>query len=65
MKYAYIHLEAHMVTRTYTPLIGVTSETNVNHNSNFYEYDKLQRLHIIRDQEGNIIKRTDYEYKGN
>ncbi|WP_375560561.1 hypothetical protein ACE193_23165 [Bernardetia sp. OM2101] len=58
-------LEAHMITRTYTPLIGVTSETNVNHNSTFYEYDELQRLHIIRDQEGNIIKRTDYEYKGN
>ncbi|WP_338767569.1 hypothetical protein WAF17_06070 [Bernardetia sp. ABR2-2B] len=58
-------LEAHMITRTYTPLIGVSSETNVNHNSNFYEYDALQRLHIIRDKEGNIIKRTDYEYKGN
>ena len=56
-------LEAHMITRTYTPLIGVTSETNVNHNSNFYEYDELQRLHIVRDQKGNIIKRNDYEYK--
>ncbi len=58
-------LEAHMVTRTYTPIIGVSSETNVNHNSNFYEYDALQRLHIIRDQEGNIIKRIDYQYKEN
>lgn len=56
-------VEAHMITRTYTPLIGVTSETNVNHNSTFYEYDALGRLHIIRDQEGNIIKRIDYQYK--
>jgi len=53
-----------VTTITYAPLIGVTSETNVNNRTVYYEYDKFNRLQIIRDQDNNIIKRICYNYKG-
>ncbi len=54
---------AQMVTSTYEPLIGVTSECDVNNNITYYEYDVLGRLHIIKDKYRNILKTYDYRFK--
>jgi hypothetical protein len=51
-----------MSTYTYKPLYGVTSETDFNGKTNFYEYDGLQRLKNIKDYQGNIIKNFQYNY---
>jgi hypothetical protein len=51
-------------TLTYSPLIGVTSETNINNRTVYYEYDNYNRLKLIRDQDSNIVKRICYNFKG-
>lgn len=50
-------------TITYKPLIGVTSETDINGRTVYYEYDAFHRLRIVRDKDQNIIKRYDYKYQ--
>lgn len=57
--------DAHMTTYTYEPLVGMTSTTGVNHTSTHYEYDRLQRLEIVRDHHKNIIKAYEYEQQVN
>ena len=54
---------AHMVTYTYNPLIGKTSETDINNVTTFYEYDELFRLKCVKDQNGNIRKNYIYHLK--
>ncbi len=50
-------------TYTYIPQVGVTSETNPNNVTIYYEYDNMGRLNLIRDNEGNIVKTFKYQYK--
>jgi hypothetical protein len=57
-------LNAEMSTATYLPLIGMTSQCDINNKVVTYEYDGLIRLKDIRDQDGNIIKTMDYHYQG-
>jgi hypothetical protein len=52
-----------MTTYTYAPMIGVTSVTDANNQTAFYEYDSFNRLFMIRDFEGNILKRYTYNYQ--
>jgi hypothetical protein len=52
-----------MTTYTYQPLIGMTSQCDVNNRITYYEYDNFNRLKLIRDQDKNIIKTFDYKYK--
>lgn len=50
-------------TYTYKPLIGMTSKTDSNGFSIYYEYDSLGRLMFIRDHNNNILKYFNYNYK--
>jgi YD repeat-containing protein len=55
---------AQMTTYTYSPLIGITSQCDVDNRVTYYEYDGFQRLKDIRDQDGNVIKTLKYHYIG-
>lgn len=54
---------AQMTTYTYTPLVGMTSQCDVNNRITYYEYDGLARLKRIRDQDQNILKSLAYQYQ--
>lgn len=54
---------AQMTTYTFDPLVGMTSQCDANNRIIYYEYDGLQRLKLIKDQFGNIIKTYEYNYK--
>lgn len=56
-------LDAQMTNYTYSPLIGVTSVSDINNKPTTYEYDGLGRLSIVRDFLGDILKKYDYHYK--
>jgi YD repeat-containing protein len=53
--------DAQMVTYTYDPLVGKTSETDANNATLYYEYDEFNRLKCVKDQAGNV--RTGYQYR--
>ncbi|MNS35241.1 hypothetical protein D3C72_673920 [compost metagenome] len=55
--------DAQMITYTYEPLVGMTSSTDAKGKTTYYVYDGFQRLKWIKDQEGNILKTTDYHYQ--
>ncbi|WP_436516214.1 hypothetical protein [Ekhidna sp. To15] len=48
----------------YESLVGVSSVQGPDGRSVSYEYDELNRLYLIRDQDQNIIKRYRYNYAG-
>lgn len=55
-------LNAQMQSYTHTPLVGVNGTVDARNGLNFYEYDSLQRLMNVKDQDGNILKNYDYNY---
>jgi hypothetical protein len=55
---------AQMTTYTYSPFTGITSECDVNNVVRYYEYDVLNRLVFVRDQNRNILQRICYNYAG-
>lgn len=55
---------AQMTTYTYDPLVGITSQCDINNKVFYYEYDDFARLSLIRDQDHNIIKKYCYNYAG-
>jgi hypothetical protein len=48
---------------TYKPLVGMTSQTDVNNRVTFYEYDTMGRLARVKDKDGNILKQNSYQYQ--
>lgn len=55
---------AMVTTYTYQPMVGVTSTTDAKGLTTYYEYDGFNRLNIVRDKDGNIVKAICYNYKG-
>ncbi|MET0464122.1 MAG: DUF5977 domain-containing protein [Chitinophagaceae bacterium] len=53
-----------MTTYTFEPLIGMTSQCDPNNRIAYYEYDVLNRVSLIRDQDKNILKKFCYNYAG-
>lgn len=56
--------KAHVTSFTHQPLIGMTSQTNPDGRTFFYEYDGLQRLVRTRDEQGRILSQQQYHYAG-
>lgn len=56
-------VEAMMTTVTYDPVWGKIAESDVNGRISYYDYDGLGRLLLIRDQDRNVIKTFEYNYK--
>jgi len=54
---------SYMTTYTYSPGIGVTSKTDSNNQTVFYQYDSFGRLISIKDEFGNIISSYEYNFK--
>ncbi|CAL2106950.1 conserved hypothetical protein [Tenacibaculum sp. 190524A02b] len=48
---------------TYKPLIGVSTVTDARGRVTSYHYDAFNRLHLIKDADGNILKENTYNYK--
>lgn len=47
---------------TYTPLFGVTSQTDPRGRTTYYIYDEFGRLKEVRDHDYNLIKQHEYNY---
>jgi YD repeat-containing protein len=54
--------DALMTSATYTPMVGKTSETDPSGKTISYQYDGLNRLQTIRDQNNNVLKQYAYQY---
>lgn len=53
-----------MTTYTYEPLVGMTSSSDPNGLTTFYDYDGYGRLKLVRDQDRNILSSYCYNYAG-
>jgi YD repeat-containing protein len=56
-------VDAIMTTYTYDPIIGMTSQTDANGKTTYYEYDSFGRLKYVKDHENNIVKEYVYHIK--
>ncbi len=54
---------AMITTYTYEPLVGVTSITAPNGQTQTFTYDELNRLYQVKDHTGKILKEYEYHYQ--
>lgn len=54
--------KALITTYTYKPGVGMTSETDPQGRTTYYEYDSFQRLSVIKDFNNHILKTYNYHY---
>jgi hypothetical protein len=54
---------AQMTTYTYKLGVGVSTVTDINNLTSYFEYDSHGRLILTKDSQGNILKRFTYNYK--
>ncbi len=54
---------AQVTTYTYNPLYGITSVTDFNGMTVYYEYDAFGRLALIRNNDKKILKTFQYNYR--
>jgi hypothetical protein len=54
--------DAQMISYTYEPLTGLTTQNDTKGAITYYGYDSFQRLSYIRDLSGKIIKSYCYNY---
>lgn len=50
-------------TYAYDPMIGVISMTDPRGETIYYQYDSFNRLEFVKDAEGNILSKNEYNYK--
>ncbi|MFN8250250.1 MAG: RHS repeat domain-containing protein [Ferruginibacter sp.] len=56
--------DAFMTTYTHDPVKGITSEMDARGRVTTYEYDPLNRLILVRDNDGNVLKKICYNFSG-
>jgi hypothetical protein len=52
-----------MTTYIYTPMLGITQAIDAANGIVNYEYDSFNRLRLIKDADGNVVKQYSYNYK--
>jgi hypothetical protein len=55
---------AQVMSYTYNPLIGMTSQTDINGRTTYFFYDEYGRLAVVKDKDGKIVKKLCYNYLG-
>lgn len=55
--------DSQISTFTHEPLVGISSVTDTNGSTTFYEYDWLGRLITVKDKDGNIIEHYQYNFR--
>ena len=53
-----------VTTYTYIPLVGVSTMTDPKGLVSYYEYDELNRLKSVKDNDRNVVQVYRYNYKG-
>jgi len=56
--------DAAMTSQTWEPLFGKSSSTDASGRVTYYEYDKMGRQAVVRDQEGFVLSKTQYTING-
>jgi hypothetical protein len=55
---------AHMTTFAYKPLVGMTAQCYENDRITYYTYDASGRLSLVKDDNGNVLKKICYNFQG-
>jgi hypothetical protein len=55
---------AQMTTYTFNPLIGMSTQCDPDNRISYYKYDPFGRLHVVMDQDLNIVKTVQYHHIG-
>ncbi len=55
---------AQMTTFAYWPMVGLTAQCDVNDRITYYTYDGSGRLILVKDDNGNVLKKICYNFQG-